>query len=71
MFATRADRYGYGLLVSPMFEHLEVFLRAHGVVKHEYYTHNPHGGVRGVYVGCRTIDKPFGSLLVPKVRGIY
>lgn len=51
--------------------HLEVFLRAHGVVKHEYYTHNPHGGVRGVYVGCRTIDKPFGSLLVPKVRGIY
>ncbi len=26
-FSTRADRYGYGLAVTPLFEHLEVFMR--------------------------------------------
>jgi histidyl-tRNA synthetase len=47
MFATRADRYGYGLLVSPMFEHLEVFLRVGAstdVVRKEMYTFEDRGG---------------------------
>ena len=49
MFAARADRYGYGLLVSPMFEHLEVFLRVGAttdVVRKEMYTLEDRAGRR-------------------------
>ena len=49
LFSGRAARYGYGLLVSPMFEHLEVFLRVGAstdIVRKEMYVFEDQGGRR-------------------------
>lgn len=48
-FAARAERYGYGLVVSPMFEHIEVFQRvgeSTDVVRKEMYVFEDQGGRR-------------------------
>ncbi len=46
-FAERAARYGYGLVVTPMFEHREVFLRvgdSTDVIRKEMYEFEDKGG---------------------------
>ena len=48
-FAARARRFGYGLVVSPVFEHVEVFLRVGAstdVVRKEMYEFEDKGGRR-------------------------
>ena len=48
-FAARAERFGYGLAVTPLFEHLEVFLRvgeSTDVVTKEMYELEDKGGRR-------------------------
>ncbi|MFZ4515156.1 MAG: histidine--tRNA ligase [Acidimicrobiia bacterium] len=48
-FAARTERYGYGLVVSPMFEHVEVFQRvgeSTDVVRKEMYVFEDQGGRR-------------------------
>ena len=46
-FASRARRYGYGLVVTPVFEHVEVFMRVGAstdVVRKEMYEFEDKGG---------------------------
>ena len=48
-FASRARRYGYGLVVTPVFEHVEVFRRVGAstdVVRKEMYEFEDKGGRR-------------------------
>ncbi|HZJ27846.1 MAG TPA: histidine--tRNA ligase [Acidimicrobiia bacterium] len=48
-FSARADRFGYGLAVTPLFEHLEVFLRvgeSTDIVKKEMYEFADKGNRR-------------------------
>ncbi|MDQ3944722.1 MAG: ATP phosphoribosyltransferase regulatory subunit, partial [Actinomycetota bacterium] len=49
LFAARAARFGYGLVITPVYEHLEVFQRVGegtDIVRKEMYEFSDKGGRR-------------------------